>query len=546
MRNVIYITGHKNPDSDSICAAYGYAELKNRTSEVPAVPVRLGNVNRETQFILDYFGAKAPEFLETVRLKVEDLKIDSVEPVLPTVSLREAWDEMKSKNIKSLPVADNNKHLLGVLSISNLASSYMDIWDNAILNKSKTPLSNIISALNATEIFTEKNKDDFKGKISVIAMESQSMKEIVNTSDIAIVGDRPEIHKELISLKVSLLIITGSHTLSNDLIEYAKENNVTVISTPHDSFNAARLIVQSIPVDYVMAKDNLVSFRTDELVDDIKDRMIETRYGSYPVTTPDGKVIGTISRFHLISNYKKKVIQVDHNERGQSVDGLGDAEILEIIDHHRVADIQTGNPIYFRNEPLGSTSTIVSKCFFERGLEPSKQAAGLLCGAIISDTLLFRSPTCTEQDKEICNKLAKIAGIKDISAFAKEMFKAGTSLQGKTVEEIYNQDFKPFNIGDYKIGVAQVNTMDIEGFMPLKDEMLLYMNDKASSGKFDLILLLLTDILNEGSQILVVGKIPEVVEKTFKVKIEENTAFLPGVLSRKKQVIPPLTNTILS
>lgn len=546
MRNVIYITGHKNPDSDSICAAYGYAELKNRTSEVPAVPVRLGNVNRETQFILDYFGAKAPEFLETVRLKVEDLKIDSVEPVLPTVSLREAWDEMKSKNIKSLPVADNNKHLLGVLSISNLASSYMDIWDNAILNKSKTPLSNIISALNATEIFTEKNKDDFKGKISVIAMESQSMKEIVNTSDIAIVGDRPEIHKELISLKVSLLIITGSHTLSNDLIEYAKENNVTVISTPHDSFNAARLIVQSIPVDYVMAKDNLVSFRTDELVDDIKDRMIETRYGSYPVTTPDGKVIGTISRFHLISNYKKKVIQVDHNERGQSVDGLGDAEILEIIDHHRVADIQTGNPIYFRNEPLGSTSTIVSKCFFERGLEPSKQAAGLLCGAIISDTLLFRSPTCTEQDKEICNKLAKIAGIKDISVFAKEMFKAGTSLQGKTVEEIYNQDFKPFNIGDYKIGVAQVNTMDIEGFMPLKDEMLLYMNDKASSGKFDLILLLLTDILNEGSQILVVGKIPEVVEKTFKVKIEENTAFLPGVLSRKKQVIPPLTNTILS
>ena len=546
MRNVIYITGHKNPDSDSICAAYGYAELKNRTSEVPAVPVRLGNVNRETQFILDYFGAKAPEFLETVRLKVEDLKIDSVEPVLPTVSLREAWDEMKSKNIKSLPVADNNKHLLGVLSISNLASSYMDIWDNAILNKSKTPLSNIISALNATEIFTEKNKDDFKGKISVIAMESQSMKEIVNPSDIAIVGDRPEIHKELISLKVSLLIITGSHTLSNDLIEYAKENNVTVISTPHDSFNAARLIVQSIPVDYVMAKDNLVSFRTDELVDDIKDRMIETRYGSYPVTTPDGKVIGTISRFHLISNYKKKVIQVDHNERGQSVDGLGDAEILEIIDHHRVADIQTGNPIYFRNEPLGSTSTIVSKCFFERGLEPSKQAAGLLCGAIISDTLLFRSPTCTEQDKEICKRLAKIAGIEDISVFAKEMFKAGTSLQGKTVEEIYNQDFKPFNIGDYKIGVAQVNTMDIEGFMPLKDEMLLYMNDKASSGKFDLILLLLTDILNEGSQILVVGKIPEVVEKTFKVKIEENTAFLPGVLSRKKQVIPLLTNTILS
>ncbi|NLK94044.1 MAG: putative manganese-dependent inorganic diphosphatase [Clostridiales bacterium] len=544
MRNVIYVTGHKNPDSDSICAAFGYAEFKNRTNEIPAIPVRLGNVNRETQFILDSFGVKAPDFLETVRLKVEDLKIDNINPVLPNLSLRMAWDEMKKKNIKSLPVADKNQHLVGILSISNLASSYMDIWDNAILNKSKTPLSNIISTLSAKEIFTDKNQNNFPGKITVAAMETESMKELVEEGDIAIVGDRPEIHKELLDLKVSLLIITGSHTLSTDLISLADKNNVTVISTPHDSFTAARLIVQSIPVEYVMAKENLVSFRTDELVDDIKEKMIETRFGSYPVTTPDGKVVGTISRFHLISNYKKKVIQVDHNERGQSVDGLEDAEILEIIDHHRVADIQTGNPIYFRNEPLGSTSTIVAKCFFERGLEPSKQAAGLLCGAIISDTLLFRSPTCTEQDKEICKKLAEIAGIESIENFAKEMFKAGTSLKGKTVEEIYNQDFKPFNIGDYKIGVAQVNTMDIEGFMPLKEDMLSYMNEKATSGKFDMMLLLLTDILNEGSQILVTGKIPEIVEKTFNVKLENNTAFLPGVLSRKKQVIPPLTNTI--
>ena len=545
MRNVIYVTGHKNPDSDSICAAYGYAEFKNKTgSEIPALPVRLGNVNRETQFILDSFGVEAPELLETVKLKVEDLEIDNIGPIAPSVSLRSAWNEMKDKNVKSLPVADANGHLVGILSISNITSSYMDIWDNAILNKSNTKIDNIVETLSATEIVVEDRTKNFPGKITVAAMQPESMINVVDAGDIAIVGDRPEALEELIKQNVSLIIITGSHTLPENLIELAKKNNVTVISTPHDSFTTSRLIVQSIPVEYVMVKENLVSFNTDELVEDIKNVMVETRYRSYPVIDKDGKVIGTISRYHLISDFKKKVIQVDHNERGQSVDGLAEAEILEIIDHHRVSDISTSNPIFFRNEPIGSSSSIVAKCFFERGIDPSKEAAGLLTGAIISDTLLFRSPTCTPQDIEICKRLAKIAGIADIESFAKEMFKAGTSLAGKTVEEIFNSDFKPFNMGDFKVGVSQVNTMDIEGFMPLKEEMLEYMNSKAKNGGFDFMLLLLTDILNEGSQVLFVGSNVEIVEKTFNVKIENNTAFLPGVLSRKKQVVPPLTNVI--
>ncbi|MGG7176557.1 putative manganese-dependent inorganic diphosphatase [Clostridium paraputrificum] len=546
MRNVIYVTGHKNPDSDSICAAYAYAELKNKIGEIPAIPVRLGNVSRETQFILDYFGAEAPEFLETVKLKVEDLEIDDIKPVTPEISLKRAWNVMRDKNIKSLPVADANGHLIGVLSIANLTSSYMDIDANAILDKSNTTINNIIDTLSADELYINKENQRFPGKIAVSAMQPESMKGLINEGDVAIVGDRPEIQDELINIKVSLIIVTGSHKLSDELLEKAKKAGVNVISTPHDSFTASRLLLQSIPVGYVMAKDNLVSFSTDDLVEDIKDIMVQTRFRSYPVTDSDGKVVGTISRYHLISNHKKKVIQVDHNERGQSVDGLDEAEILEIIDHHRVADIQTNNPIYFRNEPLGSTSTIVAKCFFENDVTPSKKAAGLLMGALISDTLLFRSPTCTEQDKMIGKKLAKIAGIEDMAAFAKEMFKAGTSLQGKTVEQIFNQDFKPFTIGDTKIGVAQVNTMDIEGFMPLKEEMLSYMNNKADNGGFNMVMLLLTDILNEGSQILVAGKASEIVEKTFSVTLENDTAFLPGVLSRKKQVIPPLTATITS
>ena len=546
MENVVYVTGHKNPDSDSICAAYSYAEFKNKTSNLPAVPVRLGAVNRETQFILDYFGVEAPRFLETVKLKVEDLDIDTIEPIKAGLSLKNAWNIMRDNHLKSLPVVDESGRLIGMLSISNLTSSYMDIGDNDILGKSKTPIGNIVDTLNATALYVNEDCKTFDGKIAVTAMLPESLREIVQEGDIAIVGDRPDAQEELIDIKASLIIITGSHAPTNEILEAAKKAGVTIISTPYDSFTASRLLLQSIPVGYVMATKELISFSQAELVEDIKDVMAETRYHSYPVTDNEGKVIGTVSRYHLISKHKKKVIQVDHNERGQSVNGIEEAEILEIIDHHRVADIQTSNPIFFRNEPIGSSSSIVAKCYFEKGLTPSKEVAGLLCGAIISDTLLFKSPTCTEQDKEICLKLAEIAGIKSVEEFAKEMFKAGTSLKGKTVGEIFNQDFKPFTMGETKVGVAQVNTMDIDGFMPLKDEMLDFMESEAKSKGYDVVMLLLTDILTEGSQILVAGERPDYVEKTFNVELKDSMAFLPGILSRKKQVIPPLTAVVNS
>ena len=543
MKDVIYITGHKNPDSDSICAAIAYAEFKNKTQDTLAIPVRLGNVSQETQYILDYFGVEAPQFLETVKLKVEDLEMDNIAPLAPEVSLKMAWNIMRDKNLKSIPGADGNNHLLGMLSTSNITETYMDVWDSNILAKSSTSLDNILDTLSAEAQNINEERKVFPGKVVVAAMQVESLKEFISEGDIAIAGDRAEIQAELIELKVSLLIVTGGHTPSKEIIELAKKNNITVITTPHDSFTASRLIVQSLPVDYIMTKDNLVTVSTDDLVEDVKVIMSETRYSNYPVIDENNKVVGSIARFHLISTHKKKVIQVDHNERGQSVHGLEDAEVLEIIDHHRVADIQTSNPIYFRNEPLGSTSTIVAKRFFENGIRPSREAAGLLCGAIISDTLLFKSPTCTPQDIKICRRLAEIAGIVP-ETFAKEMFRAGTSLKGKSIDEIFNSDFKPFTIGGIKIGVAQVNTMDIEGFMPLKDEMLDYMNQKADSMGLEMIMLLLTDIINEGSQILVTGRNPEIAEEAFKVKLEDSTTFLPGVLSRKKQVVPPLTQII--
>jgi manganese-dependent inorganic pyrophosphatase len=546
LENVVYVTGHKNPDSDSICAAYGYAEFKNKTGNIPAIPVRLGNVNAETQFILDHFGVKAPRLLETVRLKVEDLDIDTIGPITSNISLKAAWNIMRDNHLKSLPVVGNDSRLVGILSISNLTSSFMDIWDNNILGESNTSIENILDTLSATSVYINENCKTFPGKIAVTAMQPDSLKEIVDKDDIAIVGDRPDVQEALIDINTSLIIITGAHKLAENLLSKAREKGVTIISTPHDSFTASRLLIQSIPVSHVMATKDLISFSKDDLVDDIKDVMAETRYHSYPVTDEDGRVIGTVSRYHLISKHKKKVIQVDHNERGQSVDGLEDAEVLEIIDHHRVADIQTSNPIFFRNEPLGSSSTIVGKSLFERNITPPKEVAGLLCGAIISDTLLFKSPTCTEQDKDICHKLAEIAGISSLEEFAKEMFKAGTSLKGKTVSQIFNQDFKPFNMGESRVGVAQVNTMDIDGFMPLKDEMLSYMKSEADSKGYAVVMLLLTDILKEGSQVLVAGERHDYVEKTFNIQLVDSMAFLPGVLSRKKQVIPPLTNVVNS
>ena len=543
MKDIIYVTGHKNPDSDSICAAYAYAEFKNKIGDVETVACRLGNPNQETQYILDYFNAEAPRLLKTVKLKVEDLQFDNISPVSPEISLKTAWSIMRDKNIKTLPVADENDHLLGVLAVSNLTSCYMDIWDNRILAKSNTTLDNIIDTLSAKVSYVNEKVTHFPGKIVVTAMQPDTMSGHIDEGDIAIVGDREEAQAALIKLNISLMIVTGGYAPSEKIVSLAKEHGVTIIVTQHDSFTASRLIVQSIPVGYVMVKENIVSFTTDDLVDDIKGIMTETRFRSYPVLDQNGRVVGTVSRYHLISNHKKKVIQVDHNERGQSVDGLEDAEVLEIIDHHRVADIQTNNPIYFRNEPVGSTSTIVAKCFFESGIRPSRKAAGLLCGAIISDTLLFRSPTCTPQDQYICKKLAEIADI-NIEEFAKEMFKAGTSLKGKTVEQIFNSDFKPFTIEDTKVGIAQVNTMDIEGFMPLKEEMLNYMDQKAKEAGLDMVMLLLTDILNEGSEILVTGNKPEIVEKAFNVTLKDKGAFLPGVLSRKKQVVPVITEVL--
>lgn len=517
MSDLVYVSGHRNPDTDSICSAIAYSYLLNATNKYNAIPVRLGEINRETEYVLKRFGVEHPVLLKTVKQKVEDLNYDKVTVFSKDLTLKTAWFLLKQQNLKSAPILDEHGQLLGLLSTSNIIEGYMDQWDSEVLKKAKTPVENVIDTLEANVIYLNESLKVVEGDIHIAAMSGSEAKKRIHENDVVIVGgDRSDDLEELISVKPSLIVLTGSLTADENVVKKCEEQGISIISTPFNTYQTSQQIVQAIPVEYVMIKGDIKTFSTDDTLDYMKEVMSETRYRGYPVIDLNNRCVGSISRFALLKGLRKKVILVDHNERGQSIPGIEEADILEIVDHHRVADIQTVGPLMFRGEPLGSTATIVTKMFDELDVEMPSHIAGLLLGAVVSDTLLFKSPTCTPVDTKIAKKLAKIAGV-DIQEFAMEMFKAGTSLVGKTVDEIFNQDFKKFSFDNLQVGVAQVNSMDIEGFLPYKKDMLDYMNKFAEDNNLEFTLLLLTDIINANSEIFVGGPRPELVEKAFNV-----------------------------
>lgn len=541
MSDLVYVSGHRNPDTDSICSAIAYSYLLNATNKYNAIPVRLGEINRETEYVLKRFGVEHPVLLKTVKQKVEDLNYDKVTVFSKDLTLKTAWFLLKQQNLKSAPILDEHGQLLGLLSTSNIIEGYMDQWDSEVLKKAKTPVENVIDTLEANVIYLNESLKVVEGDIHIAAMSGSEAKKRIHENDVVIVGgDRSDDLEELISVKPSLIVLTGSLTADENVEKKCEEQGISIISTPFNTYQTSQQIVQAIPVEYVMIKGDIKTFSTDDTLDYMKEVMSETRYRGYPVIDLNNRCVGSISRFALLKGLRKKVILVDHNERGQSIPGIEEADILEIVDHHRVADIQTVGPLMFRGEPLGSTATIVTKMFDELDVEMPSHIAGLLLGAVVSDTLLFKSPTCTPVDTKIAKKLAKIAGV-DIQEFAMEMFKAGTSLVGKTVDEIFNQDFKKFSFDNLQVGVAQVNSMDIEGFLPYKKDMLDYMNKFAEDNNLEFTLLLLTDIINANSEIFVGGPRPELVEKAFNVQLTECQGTLVGVISRKKQVVPAIT-----
>lgn len=548
MREVVYITGHKNPDTDSIMSAIAYADLKNRLGEVRAIPIRLGKLNPESRFVLDYFGVEAPKIKESMQLQVKDLDIDTGNIIDPSIAIRNAWDIFQKGEAHSLSVVDADGKIVGIASLSNITRAYMDVWDDKILGRSKTPIDNIIDVLAAHIINLPENPRSYNGKMTVFAMnegEKNNLEDVIIEGDIVISGNRDDYYEFLIKQKVGLIILTHGAVMNDDMVNLAKENNVTVLSTEYNSFMTARLLPMTIPISHVMTTDNLVYFTTEDNLDQVRDAMAKSRFRSYPVVDSSEKIVGSVSRYHLISSEKKKLILVDHNERNQSIDDIEEAEIQEIIDHHRVANILTTGPVFFRAEPVGSTATIISEMYLESGIRPSKKIAGILCAAIISDTLLFRSPTTTETDKRILDRMSKIADLNP-EEFADKMFRAATSLKGKSATDLVEGDVKTFNIGGEDFRVGQVMTMNPEELIPIMDELKDLMDKKIKAKNESTFVLVLTDIFNQRSELLVVGEHFDSIREEFGEITERGTINAPGVLSRKKQVIPKLTAAIMA
>lgn len=546
MKDTVYVSGHKNPDTDSIISAICYADLKNRLGDVDAIPIRLGKLNQETKFVLDYFGVEAPILKESMILQVSDLNIDKAYAIDPSIPVRVAWDIFQEGLTNSLAVVDNEGKIIGIASLSNITKSYMDVWDDKIIGRANTPIENIIDVLSAKVLSLPDNQRPFDGKMTVMAMndDNQEFDNYFSQGDIVIVGNRIDYMEYLITRKVSLVILTNGSTIDEDLIDYAKENDVTILSTEYNTFMTSRLLPMTIPVSHVMTEDDLVYFSTTDTIDLVRETMAKSRFRSYPVVDENKKVIGSISRYHLISSNMKKLILVDHNEKNQSIDDIDQAEIIEIIDHHRVANIYTTAPLFYRAEPVGSTATIISEMYLESGLRPSKEIAGLLCAAIISDTLLFRSPTTTDVDRRILDRMSKIADLNP-EEFANQMFKAGTSLKEKSPTDIVEGDVKTFTINGEDVRVGQVMTMNPEELEPLRNEITKLMQEKIEAKGETTFVLVLTDIFNETSELLVVGDHVEDIEEEFGNKVKNGTISAPGVLSRKKQVIPRLTNAFM-
>lgn len=539
----IYVLGHKNPDTDSICSAIAYADLRQKVTGQVHEAKRAGHVNDETDYVLDRFGVEAPKLLTDVRLQVRDLDIHEMPGLKPNASIRDTWERMRQEQAKTLPIVKDDE-LVGVVSTGDIAKSYMDVYDSEILSKARTQYRNIVKTLDGTMITGNEHGYFMRGKVAIGASSPNLMEEFIEKDDLVILGDLEEAQACAVNIDASCMVICKDAEVSPKLIQKAKEQSIVIIQTPYDTFTTARLINQSIPVKFYMTSGPLTMFRMNDYVDDIKDIMAKKRFRDFPILDRHGRFKGFISRRRFLGASKKKVILVDHNERSQAVDGIEEAEIIEIIDHHRLGDIETVSPITFRNQPVGCTATIINQMYEENELEVPREIAGLLCGAIISDTLLFRSPTCTPLDERTAKKLAKISDI-DLEQMAQEMFNAGSNLKGKSAEDICFQDFKQFTVNDTIFGVGQITSMSKEELAAIRDMMTEHLPKVLEAHNLNMIYFMLTDILAESTELLCVGTGARgIALSAFDLPDNAKSLILKGVVSRKKQLIPVLVETM--
>ena len=544
MRNQekIFVIGHKNPDTDSICSAIAYADIKNRTSQkVKYIPKRAGQINEETEYVLNRFGMQPPGYLSNIGTQIKDMDIRMSPEADKSMSLKNAWDLMMDKSIVSLPIRDREGQLEGLITIGDIAKTYMDTTDSYLLSRAKTQYRRIAETIAGTVVEGNEHGYFTKGKVLVGTANPEMLKAYIEPDDLIIMGDREEDHLQAIAQNVSCIIVGMGIEVSEKVIKLAHEREIVIIMSPYDTFTIARLINQSIPVRYIMKTDNLVTFSTEDFTDDIQNEMIKHRHRAFPVINKKGKCIGTISRRNFLDMHKKKVALVDHNEKDQAVDNIDKAEIVEIIDHHKLGSLETMVPISFRNQPVGCTATILYEMYGEQKLEISPSIAGLLCAAIISDTLMFRSPTCTLSDKMAAGALALIAGI-NIEQFAKEMFKAGSNLKDKSPEEIFYQDYKKFIAEDeINFGVGQISSMDSDELAEIKERLVPFMVSECGRHGVTRVFFMLTNIIEESTELLYYGEGSEEMARiAFHMEPEDGVFDLKGVVSRKKQLIPAL------
>ena len=534
-----YVIGHKNPDTDSICSAIAYANLKREMTGEEYVAKRAGELNGETAYVLDRFGVEVPGYLGDVHLQVKDMDIRQIEGVRSNASIREAWTRMKQENIRTLPVTRNDR-LDGLITIGDIATSYMEVYDSHILSTARTQYRNIVNTLDGTIVTGNEHGYFLKGKVIIAASSPDMMENIIEKDDLVILGNRYESQLCAIEMDASCLVICQGAEISRTIKKMAMERDIVVIQTPHDTFTAARLINQSIPVKYFMSKDNLETFHMSDYVDDVKEVMAKKKYRDFPILDNQGHFRGFLSRRRLMSSRKKQVILVDHNEKSQAVDGIEEADILEIIDHHRLGSMETIGPVFFRNQPVGCTATIVYQMYQENGVTVDKTIAALLCSAILSDTLLFRSPTCTMVDQAAAAALAQIAGI-NMEEHAKAMFNAGSNLREKTEEEICFQDFKVFNANGVSFGVGQITSMNQEELDDVRERLTDYLEVARVDQHLDMVFLMLTNILEESTELMCCGEGAKArILEAWEMPEDTERVLLKDVVSRKKQFIPTL------
>lgn len=543
----VYVVGHKNPDTDSICSAIAYANLKNKIKEddsVEYIPKRAGQVNEETKFVLDYFEEKTPEFVMDVKPKVKDVEIRESEGIPRDMSLKKAWDLMRANKIVTLPIVENEE-LQGVITVGDIAYSDMNVYDNTGLSKACTSYANIVETLEGEMVIGDINGYFNKGNILIATANPDLMESFIHEHDMVILGNRYESQLCAIEMGASCIIICMNSPVSITIKKLAKERGVTIITSPYDTYVVTRLISHSMPVNYYMTtRDKLFTFTTKDYVNDIKKIMAKHRFRDFPILDPKGHYVGMISRRNLLDLKRKQLILVDHNETNQAVDGYDEAEILEIIDHHRIGDMETLAPVYFRNQPVGCTATIVTQMYQENGIEIDPQTAGLLCSAILSDTLMFRSPTCTFIDQKTAEYLADIAGIQ-IEEYAAKMFSAGSNLTEKSPEEIFFQDFKKFDSGEIIFGVGQINSMNEDELKAIKNKLEHYLEKAKAEQGVQMIFFMLTNILDQSTEVIYKGKkAKEAIEMAFHVKAARGSAIVPNIVSRKKQFIPAMLHVL--